>query len=84
MGQIAQQVALRAQENQKNHKNVNAVTTKNEKAAEEKKDEVHFDDNIIEVELELRENMNKQEEVVSLVKPIEEKTKTVIRLPHSS
>ena len=59
MGQIAQQVAMRAQENQKNHENVNVVTTRNEKAAEEKKDEVKFDDSIIEVELEVRENKKK-------------------------
>ena len=59
MGQIAQQVAMQAQENQKNHENVNVVTTRNEKAAEEKKYEVKFDDNIIEVKLEVRENGKK-------------------------
>ena len=84
MGQIAQQVALRARENQKNHENVNDVTTRKGKAAEEKKGEVKFDDNIIEVDLEVRENMKKQEEVVSPVKLVEEKTKVVIKLLYPS
>ena len=59
MGQIAQQVALRAQESQKSHENVNAFKTRSEKVDREKQDGVKFDDNIIEVELEVRENMNK-------------------------
>ena len=56
MYQIAQQVALRAQENQKSHENVNVVKTRSEKVDKEKEDGLKFDDNIIEVEQELREN----------------------------
>ena len=61
---------------------MNAVKTRSDKVDREKEDEVKFDDNIIEVELEVRENMNKQEEMVSPVKPVEEKIKPVIKLPY--
>ena len=40
MGQIVQQVALHAQGNQKNHENVNIVTTRSEKVAKEKEEEL--------------------------------------------
>ena len=60
MRQIAQQVALQAQESQKSHENVNAVKTRSEKVATEKEDNVRFDDNIIEVELKVRENKKKR------------------------
>ena len=55
MGQIAQQVALQAQGNQKNHEYVNVVATRSQKAIEEKEDEVKVGDSIIEVDLEIRE-----------------------------
>ena len=61
---------------------MNVVKTRSEKVDREKEDEVKFDDNIIEVELELRENRNKQEEVVSPVKQVEEKTKPEIKLSY--
>jgi hypothetical protein len=85
LGQIAQQVTLQVQGNQKSHENVNVVTTRrSEKVAKEREEEVKFDDNIIEVDLEVRENKKKQEEVVLLVKPAEEKIKPEIRLPYPS
>ena len=59
MGQVAQQVALQAQESLKSHENGNVIKTRSEKVDREKEDEVKFDDNIIEVELEVRENRNK-------------------------
>ena len=59
MGQIAQQVALQAQGNQKNHENVNVVATRSQKTAEEKEDGVKFNDSIIEVDLEVRESKKK-------------------------
>src|ERR1051325_6412151 len=60
MGQIAQQVAMQAQGNQKNHENVNVVTTRSENVANEREDEVKVDDELIEVELEVRENKEKK------------------------
>ena len=63
---------------------MNAVKTRSGKLTREKEYEVKFDDNIIEVELEVRENKKKQEEVVSPMKPVEEKTKPEIKLSYPS
>ena len=84
MGQIAQQVDLQVQGNQKSHENVNAVTTRSKFFSKEREEEVKFDDNLIEVDLEVRENKKKQEEVVIPVKPTEEKIKPKIRLSYPS
>ena len=85
MGQIAQQVTLQVQGNQKSHENVNAVITRrSEKVANEREEEVKFDDIIIEVGLEVIENKKKKEEVVLPVKPTEEKIKPEIRLSYPS
>src|ERR1051325_875260 len=84
MGQIVQQVAMQAQSSQKNHENVNAVTTRSENVAKEREDEVKVDDELIEVELEVKANKEKKEEVALPVKPAEEKSKHVIRLPYPS
>ena len=63
---------------------MNVVKTRSEKVDREKVDEVKFDNNFIEVKFEVRENMNKQKEVISPINPVEEKTKPAIKFLYPS
>src|SRR3954465_4478566 len=96
VGQIAQHLTLQAQGtlpistlvNPKNQEKINVVTTRSPKAPELEEEEEIDDNLVIEVDLEIRENPNEPEVVISPVKPLEEKnkkeTKPVVKLPFPS
>ena len=87
MRQITQHLSLQVQGNQKNNESVNVLTTRSQKVAKEKEEEAKYDDHVIEVELEVREDKKELEEVIPLVKQTEEKNKEdklVIKLLYPS
>ena len=55
MRQITQHLSLQVQGNQKNNESVNVLTTRSQKVAKEKQEEVKYDNHVLKVELEVRE-----------------------------
>ncbi|XP_058770905.1 uncharacterized protein LOC131644427 [Vicia villosa] len=97
MSQIAQQLANAQPQgalpsatvtNPREHQNVNVISTRSlRRSKPEEKSEIEYDD-IIEVDLEVRENKKVPEEVIQPVKPTEEKRRKeptpLIKLPYPS
>ncbi|XP_058776754.1 uncharacterized protein LOC131651101 [Vicia villosa] len=96
MSQIAQQLANAQPQgalpsgtvtNPREHQNVNVISTRSlRRSKPEEKNEIEYD--IIEVDLEVRENKKVPEEVIQPVKPTEEKREKeltpLIKLPYPS